>query len=134
MPAPRSNLLSLKTRQRYPKKRTNAAGIINCGQTIIKEEGVRSLWKGLTPFATHLTLKYALRMGTNATYQSLLRDEVSALFLYGVFSKALEVEKCCSSMYRRGGRGMILINRSVQVCAWTVSSHIVVCTLIYKMR
>jgi len=58
------------------------AGIINCGQTIIKEEGVRSLWKGLTPFATHLTLKYALRMGTNATYQSLLRDEVGTLLLH----------------------------------------------------
>lgn len=52
------------------------AGIYNCGQTIIKEEGVRSLWKGLTPFAVHLTLKYALRMGTNAFYQSLLRDQV----------------------------------------------------------
>ena len=37
---------------------------------------MRSLWKGLTPFATHLTLKYALRMGTNAFYQSLLRDKV----------------------------------------------------------
>ncbi len=35
-----------------------------------------SLWKGLTPFATHLTLKYALRMGTNAFYQGLLRDQV----------------------------------------------------------
>ncbi len=43
---------------------------------MIEEEGVRSLWKGLTPFACHLTLKYALRMGTNATYQSLLRDKV----------------------------------------------------------
>lgn len=40
---------------------------------------MRSLWKGLTPFATHLTLKYALRMGTNATYQSLLRDQVCKL-------------------------------------------------------
>jgi hypothetical protein len=37
-------------------------GIGHCGQTVIKEEGVRALWKGLTPFATHLTLKYALRM------------------------------------------------------------------------
>ena len=53
-------------------------GIWNCGSTIIKEEGVRSLWKGLTPFAVHLTLKYALRMGTNAFYQSLLRDKVKA--------------------------------------------------------
>jgi len=50
-------------------------GIANCGQTVMKEEGVRALWKGLTPFATHLTLKYALRMGTNATFQGLLRDE-----------------------------------------------------------
>ena len=38
-------------------------------QTIIKEEGYKSLWKGLTPFATHLTLKYALRMGSNSLYQ-----------------------------------------------------------------
>jgi hypothetical protein len=30
---------------------------------------VRALWKGLTPFATHLTLKYALRMGSNSVYQ-----------------------------------------------------------------
>ena len=42
----------------------------------MEQEGARSLWKGLTPFATHLTLKYALRMGTNAFYQSLLRDKV----------------------------------------------------------
>mmetsp|Transcript_14761 Transcript_14761/g.24987 ORF Transcript_14761/g.24987 Transcript_14761/m.24987 type:complete len:320 (+) Transcript_14761:67-1026(+) len=50
-------------------------GIAHCGDTIIKQEGVKSLWKGLTPFATHLTLKYALRMGTNAVYQSALRDK-----------------------------------------------------------
>jgi hypothetical protein len=53
-----------------------AAGIWNCGKQIVEQEGVRSLWKGLTPFAVHLTLKYALRMGTNAFYQSLLRDKV----------------------------------------------------------
>ena len=52
------------------------AGIWNCGKQIVEQEGARSLWKGLTPFATHLTLKYALRMGTNAFYQSLLRDKV----------------------------------------------------------
>lgn len=55
-----------------------AAGIIDCGKQIVKDEGAKSLWKGLTPFATHLTLKYALRMGTNAFYQSLLRDQVRA--------------------------------------------------------
>ena len=51
------------------------AGIFNCGKTVIQEEGIRSLWKGLTPFSAHLFLKYALRMGTNATYQNALRDE-----------------------------------------------------------
>lgn len=49
-------------------------GIAHCGSTIIKNEGVRALWKGLTPFATHLTLKYALRMGSNAVLQSAFKD------------------------------------------------------------
>ncbi|PNW81786.1 hypothetical protein CHLRE_06g260200v5 [Chlamydomonas reinhardtii] len=50
-------------------------GIWGCGKTIIQEEGVAALWKGLTPFAMHLTLKYALRMGSNSVYQSMLRDD-----------------------------------------------------------
>jgi hypothetical protein len=54
------------------------AGIYNCGETIIREEGTRALWKGLTPFATHLTLKYALRMGSNSVFQSALRDKDGA--------------------------------------------------------
>lgn len=54
-------------------------GIYHCGNTIYKEEGVRALWKGLTPFATHLTLKYALRMGSNSIYQNLLRKEDGTL-------------------------------------------------------
>lgn len=49
-------------------------GILHCGATVAKTEGVRALWKGLTPFATHLTLKYALRMGSNALLQSALKD------------------------------------------------------------
>ena len=57
-----------------PKKKKNE-GIYHCGATIVKEEGITALWKGLTPFATHLTLKYALRMGTNALYSSALRDK-----------------------------------------------------------
>ncbi|KAJ7570236.1 hypothetical protein O6H91_01G111100 [Diphasiastrum complanatum] len=49
-------------------------GIVDCGVKIVKDEGVRALWKGLTPFATHLTLKYTLRMGSNAVLQKHLRD------------------------------------------------------------
>uniref|UniRef100_A0A0D6R083 Mitochondrial succinate-fumarate transporter 1-like n=1 Tax=Araucaria cunninghamii TaxID=56994 RepID=A0A0D6R083_ARACU len=49
-------------------------GILHCGTTIAKKEGVRALWKGLTPFATHLTLKYTLRMGSNAVLQVALKD------------------------------------------------------------
>ncbi|KAL3838185.1 hypothetical protein ACJIZ3_022776 [Penstemon smallii] len=49
-------------------------GIIHCGTTITRSEGVRALWKGLTPFATHLTLKYTLRMGSNAVLQSAFKD------------------------------------------------------------
>lgn len=50
--------------------------MVHCGKTIAKEEGVKSLWKGLTPFVGQLTLKYALRMGSNAFFLELLRDKV----------------------------------------------------------
>ncbi|XP_038906113.1 mitochondrial succinate-fumarate transporter 1 [Benincasa hispida] len=49
-------------------------GIVHCGATVTRTEGVRALWKGLTPFATHLTLKYALRMGSNAVLQTAFKD------------------------------------------------------------
>lgn len=49
-------------------------GIYDCGRSVVNEEGARSLWKGLTPFALHLTLKYFLRMGANTIYQNSLRD------------------------------------------------------------
>lgn len=49
-------------------------GIVHCGGTVVRTEGVRALWKGLTPFATHLTLKYTLRMGSNALLQSPFKD------------------------------------------------------------
>ncbi|KAL0450997.1 UNVERIFIED_CONTAM: Mitochondrial succinate-fumarate transporter 1 [Sesamum latifolium] len=54
-------------------------GIIHCGTTITKTEGVRAMWKGLTPFATHLTLKYALRMGSNAVLQSAFKDSQTGI-------------------------------------------------------
>jgi hypothetical protein len=50
-------------------------GIVSTGNVIRRQEGLRALWKGLTPFATHLCLKYALRFGTNAGFQSLLADQ-----------------------------------------------------------
>lgn len=50
-------------------------GMVHCGRKIAAEEGVAALWKGLTPFVGQLTLKYALRMGSNAFFLELLRDE-----------------------------------------------------------
>lgn len=64
----------IKTRLQLDKK-GKYRGIVNCGTTIAREEGVRSLWKGLTPFVGQLTLKYALRMGSNAFFLEMLRDE-----------------------------------------------------------
>lgn len=47
-------------------------GMYNCLTTISKEEGVSALYKGLTPFVTHLTLKYALRFGLFEYIKQLL--------------------------------------------------------------
>ncbi|KAL2650602.1 hypothetical protein R1flu_018730 [Riccia fluitans] len=58
-------------------------GILHCGSTVTHQEGVRALWKGLTPFATHLTLKYTLRMGTNALLQSALTNEQTGHLSHG---------------------------------------------------
>lgn len=63
----------IKTRLQLDRS-GNYKGIVHCGTTIARAEGVRALWKGLTPFATHLTLKYALRMGSNAVLQSAFKD------------------------------------------------------------
>lgn len=63
----------IKTRLQLDRTNTYK-GIVHCGVTVSKTEGVRALWKGLTPFSTHLTLKYALRMGSNAMFQSLFKD------------------------------------------------------------
>lgn len=74
----------------------NYKGIVHCGATVSSTEGVRALWKGLTPFATHLTLKYALRMGSNAMLQSAFKDSDTgtlsnkARFLSGFGAGVLE--------------------------------------------
>lgn len=47
-------------------------GMFGCLNTIAKEEGFASLYKGLTPFITHLTLKYAVRFGMFEQFKMLL--------------------------------------------------------------
>ncbi|KAB2066816.1 hypothetical protein E1A91_A09G188200v1 [Gossypium mustelinum] len=66
----------IKTRLQLDTK-GNYKGIIHCGATVSRTEGVRALWKGMTPFATHLTFKYALRMGSNAVLQSAFKDSTT---------------------------------------------------------
>ncbi|KZV39609.1 mitochondrial succinate-fumarate transporter 1-like [Dorcoceras hygrometricum] len=73
----------IKTRLQLDRS-SSYKGIVHCGTTIARNEGLRALWKGLTPFATHLTLKYALRMGSNAVLQSAVKDsETGNLSHYG---------------------------------------------------
>ncbi|KAF0700563.1 Aste57867_8899 [Aphanomyces stellatus] len=49
-------------------------GMWHCGKTIYHTEGGLALYKGLTPFIAHLTLKYALRFGSFAKFKELLGD------------------------------------------------------------
>mmetsp|Transcript_5780 Transcript_5780/g.11873 ORF Transcript_5780/g.11873 Transcript_5780/m.11873 type:complete len:357 (+) Transcript_5780:238-1308(+) len=47
-------------------------GMIDCLKKTAKNEGVAALYKGLTPFVTHLTLKYALRFGAFEKFKTML--------------------------------------------------------------
>ena len=47
-------------------------GLVHTVRTVATEEGVAALYKGLTPFVTHLTFKYALRFGAFGYLKSLL--------------------------------------------------------------
>ncbi|OQR82968.1 Mitochondrial Carrier (MC) Family [Achlya hypogyna] len=47
-------------------------GMVDCGKTIYRSEGGAALYKGLSPFIMHLTLKYALRFGSFAKFKELL--------------------------------------------------------------
>jgi len=51
-----------KTRLQLDKEK-KYKGMFDCLKKVSQEEGTRALYKGLTPFVTHLTLKYALRFG-----------------------------------------------------------------------
>jgi len=80
--------LQLDTQKKYK-------GFFNCLSTIVREEGVRSLYKGLTPFVTHLTLKYALRLGSfgvfrNAITPSKEESSLTRTFIAGLAAGAFE--------------------------------------------
>ncbi|GBG25010.1 Mitochondrial succinate-fumarate transporter 1 [Hondaea fermentalgiana] len=47
-------------------------GMIDCLKKTARNEGVGALYKGLTPFVTHLTLKYALRFGAFEKFKVML--------------------------------------------------------------
>jgi len=47
-------------------------GLVHTVRTIGAEEGAAALYKGLTPFVTHLTFKYALRFGAFGYFRTLL--------------------------------------------------------------
>lgn len=47
-------------------------GMVDCGVKTYQREGAAALYKGLTPFTMHLTLKYALRFATFSFFQKLL--------------------------------------------------------------
>jgi solute carrier family 25 citrate transporter 1 len=49
-------------------------GFFHYDTIVVKPEGVRALWSGLTPFVMHLTTKYSLRMGSNSMLQGAFLD------------------------------------------------------------
>jgi len=53
---------------------STSSGMWRTGLTICREEGVSALWKGATPFATHLALKYCLRWGCATHFANLMRE------------------------------------------------------------
>lgn len=68
-----------KTRMQLDKgKKYN--GLVHCIKTIYKEEGFKSLYKGISPFVTHLTLKYALRLGTFDVTQNRINSLVDGRY------------------------------------------------------
>jgi len=50
-------------------------GLIGYGNHIIKTEGTLALYKGLTPFVTHLMTKYCLRYYVNFQLRAMFADE-----------------------------------------------------------
>lgn len=62
----------LKTRLQLAGK---SATLLSVAVDMLKNEGPRSFYKGLTPFCTHLVTKYSVRWYFNEFYRSLLADK-----------------------------------------------------------
>lgn len=72
-------------------------GMVHCGKTIFQSEGPKALYKGLSPFITHLTLKYALRFGSFGWFKKTLggghgrgENEAAINFTAGLAAGLLE--------------------------------------------
>eukprot|EP00039_Didymoeca_costata_P023537 m.7428 g.7428 ORF g.7428 m.7428 type:complete len:303 (+) comp3713_c0_seq1:456-1364(+) len=56
---------------------------------MLKQEGMASFYKGLTPFVTHLVTKYSVRWYFNEFYRGLLRSKDGTVSVAGGFAAGL---------------------------------------------
>jgi solute carrier family 25 (mitochondrial citrate transporter), member 1 len=75
----------VKTRLQQDR-RTQYPSMSNCFRQVYRQEGWKTLYKGLTPFSAHLICKYALRFGTYGA----LENRLGSPFLAGLAAGAVE--------------------------------------------
>lgn len=66
---------TIKTRLQLQQTPLKYHGAVHCFRTIVREEGFRALYKGLSPFTAHLMTKYSLRFYINSSFRELLADK-----------------------------------------------------------
>eukprot|EP01065_Artemidia_motanka_P009792 TRINITY_DN1505_c2_g1_i1.p1 TRINITY_DN1505_c2_g1~~TRINITY_DN1505_c2_g1_i1.p1 ORF type:complete len:306 (+),score=89.82 TRINITY_DN1505_c2_g1_i1:85-1002(+) len=76
----------LKTRLQLGGKGASLTGLAS---SMFKNEGALAFYKGLTPFCTHLVLKYAVRWKFNEVYRNLLKGEDGKVSTAGTFLAGL---------------------------------------------
>eukprot|EP00756_Hemistasia_phaeocysticola_P029261 Hpha_TRINITY_DN16221_c0_g1::TRINITY_DN16221_c0_g1_i1::g.12536::m.12536/K15100/SLC25A1, CTP; solute carrier family 25 (mitochondrial citrate transporter), member 1 len=76
----------MKTRLQLQGKGTTLGGL---ARTMFREEGALSFYKGLTPFCTHLVLKYAVRWKFNEVYRNMLKGPDGKVSTAGTFLAGL---------------------------------------------
>jgi len=85
---------TIKTRLQLQTGHQQYKNMFHCASTIVKEEGARALYKGLTPFTTHLMIKYSLRFFTFSSLTSALNKDSKPSplknFISGMGAGALE--------------------------------------------